>query len=185
MQKRANLRLPPEINRTLYIRNLPYKITGEEMYDIFGKYGAIRQIRVGNTPDTRGKWKRIEFISSLISVYLGTAFVVYEDIFDAKNACDHLSGFNVCNRYLVVLYYQANKAFDKINLDKEKEKLAKTQAKFGLNTWLICTMCEVFYCCCCCIWNISKKTIWWKKKKTFLFHACVLQRCKYWSVSFI
>ena len=25
----------------------------------------------------------------------GTAFVVYEDIFDAKNACDHLSGFNV------------------------------------------------------------------------------------------
>ena len=45
------------------------------MYDIFGKYGAIRQIRVGNTPETRG-----------------TAFVVYEDIFDAKNACDHLSG---------------------------------------------------------------------------------------------
>jgi len=28
---------------------------------------------------------------------------VYEDIFDAKNACDHLSGFNVQNRYLVVL----------------------------------------------------------------------------------
>ena len=46
----------------------------------------------GNTPDTKG-----------------TAFVVYEDIFDAKNACDHLSGFNVCNRYLVVLYYQATK----------------------------------------------------------------------------
>jgi pre-mRNA branch site protein p14 len=55
MQKRANLRLPPEINRVLYVRNLPYKISGEEMYDIFGKYGAIRQIRVGNTPDTRGK----------------------------------------------------------------------------------------------------------------------------------
>ena len=54
MQKRANLRLPPEINRVLYVRNLPYKITAEEMYDIFGKYGAIRQIRVGNTPDTRG-----------------------------------------------------------------------------------------------------------------------------------
>jgi len=45
-----------------------------------------------------------------------------------------LSGFNVCNRYLVVLYYQATKAFDKINLDKEKDKLAKTQAKYGLNT---------------------------------------------------
>ena len=48
--------------------------------------------RSGNTLETRG-----------------TAFVVYEDIFDAKNACDHLSGLNVCNRYLVVLYYQSTK----------------------------------------------------------------------------
>ena len=40
------VRLPPEVNRILYIKNLPYKITAEEMYDIFGKYGAIRQIRM-------------------------------------------------------------------------------------------------------------------------------------------
>ena len=86
-RQRTNVRLPPEVNRVLYVRNLPYKITAEEMYDIFGKYGAIRQIRVGNTPETRG-----------------TAFVVYEDIFDAKNACDHLSGFNVCNRYVHRVY---------------------------------------------------------------------------------
>ena len=37
--------------------------------------------------------------------------MAYEDIFDAKNACDHLSGFNVCNRYLVVLYYQPTKVW--------------------------------------------------------------------------
>lgn len=115
-QRRQNVRLPPEVNRVLYIRNLPYKITAEEMYDIFGKYGAIRQIRVGNTPETKG-----------------TAFVVYEDIFDAKNACDHLSGFNVCNRYLVVLYYQANKAFKRVDVDKKREELDKVKTKFGLN----------------------------------------------------
>jgi len=40
------VRLPPEVNRILYVKNLPYKITAEDMYDIFGKYGAIRQIRV-------------------------------------------------------------------------------------------------------------------------------------------
>ncbi|XP_023341334.1 splicing factor 3B subunit 6 [Eurytemora carolleeae] len=114
---RANVRLPPEVNRVLYVRNLPYKITAEEMYDIFGKYGAIRQIRVGNTTETRG-----------------TAFVIYEDIFDAKNACDHLSGFNVCNRYLVVLYYQANKAFEKLNTAKKEDDLQKMKEKYDLKT---------------------------------------------------
>ena len=103
--RRGNARLPPEVNRFLFVRNLPFKITAEEMYDIFGKYGAIRQIRLGDKQDTRG-----------------TAFVVYEDIYDAKSAVDHLSGFNVCGRYLVVLYYQqqrAQKNFD--NAAKRKE----------------------------------------------------------------
>uniref|UniRef100_A0A1B0CPZ4 Splicing factor 3B subunit 6 n=2 Tax=Phlebotominae TaxID=7198 RepID=A0A1B0CPZ4_LUTLO len=117
MQKRNNVRLPPEVNRVLYIRNLPYKITSDEMYDIFGKYGAIRQIRVGNTPETRG-----------------TAFVVFEDIFDAKNACDHLSGFNVCNRYLVVLYYQSTKAFKRVDVDKKQEELEKMKTKYNIST---------------------------------------------------
>lgn len=31
----------------------------------------------------------------------GTAFVVYEDVIDAKQACDKLNGFNFQNRYLV------------------------------------------------------------------------------------
>ncbi|GFO25099.1 splicing factor 3b subunit 6-like protein [Plakobranchus ocellatus] len=87
------------------------------MYDIFGKYGAIRQIRVGNTPETKG-----------------TAFVVYEDIFDAKNACDHLSGFNVCNRYLVVLYYQSLRAFKKTDTEKKKQELDQMKSKYGLAT---------------------------------------------------
>lgn len=115
--RRQGVRLPPEVNRILYVRNLPYKITAEEMYDIFGKYGGIRQIRVGNTAETKG-----------------TAYVVYEDIFDAKNACDHLSGFNVCGRYLVVLYYQANRAFKKIDQDKKQAELDKMKAKYGLST---------------------------------------------------
>ena len=37
-----------------------------------------QQVRLGSAKETRG-----------------TAFVVYEDIYDAKNAVDHLSGFNV------------------------------------------------------------------------------------------
>ena len=75
------------------------------MYDIFGKYGALRQIRLGTAVDTRG-----------------TAFVVYEDIFDAKNAVDHLSGFNVCGRYLVVLYFAAARMQQKLDLQKKKKR---------------------------------------------------------------
>merc|ERR1712113_885687 len=85
---RRNVRLPPEVNRILYVRNLPYKITADEMYDIFGKFGSIRQIRKGNTQETKG-----------------TAFVVYDDVYDAKVAMDALSGFNVDGRYLVLLYF--------------------------------------------------------------------------------
>lgn len=48
-------------HRVLYVRNLPFNISSEEMYDIFGKYGALRQVRVGDSKETRG-----------------TAFVVYE-----------------------------------------------------------------------------------------------------------
>lgn len=60
--------------------------------------------------------------------------MVYEDIFDAKNACDHLSGFNVCNRYLVVLYYQSNKAFKGQDVEKKAEELAALKKKYGLAT---------------------------------------------------
>merc|ERR1711964_740099 len=103
---RRNQRLPPEVNRILYVRNLPYKISADELYDIFGKYGSIRQIRRGNGPETRG-----------------TAFVVYDDIYDAKNAMDHLSGFNVANRYLVLLYYNANMFQQRQDLHKKREEL--------------------------------------------------------------
>ncbi|XP_021819000.1 splicing factor 3B subunit 6-like protein [Prunus avium] len=115
--RKGNTRLPPEVNRVLYVRNLPFNISSEEMYDIFGKYGAIRQIRIGTNKDTRG-----------------TAFVVYEDIYDAKTAVDHLSGFNVANRYLIVLYYQQAKMGKKLDQMKKEEEIAKMQEKYGVST---------------------------------------------------
>merc|ERR1711871_1282103 len=115
-QNRRNAKLPPEVNRILYVRNLPYKITADEMYDIFGKYGAIRQIRIGDAQDTRG-----------------TAYVVYEDIFDAKNACEHLSGFNVCGRYLVVLYHQSSRMNRGLDAAKKQEELDALKRTYGVN----------------------------------------------------
>ncbi|CAE8708775.1 unnamed protein product, partial [Polarella glacialis] len=110
-----NVRLPPEVNRILYVRNLPYKISADELYDIFGKYGSIRQIRRGSGPETKG-----------------TAFVVYDDIYDAKNAMDHLSGFNVAGRYLVLLFYNPTKMQSKVDARSKREDIDKLKRKYGV-----------------------------------------------------
>lgn len=64
------------------------------------------QIRVGAGNEQRGK-----------------AFVVYEDIYDAKSALEHLNGFNVCGRYLVVLYYQPEKQQRRMDLEKQRKEV--------------------------------------------------------------
>ncbi|KAJ1798795.1 Splicing factor 3B subunit 6 [Coemansia sp. RSA 2399] len=113
-QKNRTAQLPSNVNRILLVKNLAFKITSEEMYDLFGKYGAIRQIRLGDVQKTRG-----------------TAFVVYEDIYDAKEACDHLQGFNVMGRYLVVLYFQANHRSKITDLSKEEERVENLRKRYN------------------------------------------------------
>jgi RNA recognition motif. (a.k.a. RRM, RBD, or RNP domain) len=61
----SQAKLPPGANRILFVKNLNYQITGEDLYDLFGRYGSIRQIRIGNEPKTKG-----------------TAFVVFDDVMD-------------------------------------------------------------------------------------------------------
>lgn len=98
-------RLPPEVNRILYVRNLPFKISPKDLYDIFGKYGSIRQIRKGTTAETKG-----------------TAFVIYDDIYDAKEALQKLNGFQVSGRYLILQYYQPQKAAERQAQIAEQKK---------------------------------------------------------------
>ncbi|KAL0257753.1 hypothetical protein SLS55_006916 [Diplodia seriata] len=107
-------KLAPEVNRALFVKNLSYNVSPEELFDLFGKFGPVRYVAASIPTDvTRGS-------SPLTSTYSqirqgianntkGTAFVVYEDVMDAKQACDKLNGFNFQNRYLVVLYHQPEK----------------------------------------------------------------------------
>ena len=87
------------------------------MYEIFGRYGSIRQIRLGNV-DQKTK---------------GTAFVIYDELDAAKSAMAALSGFNVGGRYLIVLYYQPAKMLEQMNLEKEKAELADLRKQYGLD----------------------------------------------------
>ena len=105
-----------EVNRVLYVRNLPYDITDEDMYGIFGRYGAIRQVRMGDTQQTKG-----------------TAYVIYEDIYDARNAQGQLSGYNLKNRYLVVNYHQEKNLRTKLSVEEQEEELRRMQEAAGVD----------------------------------------------------
>jgi pre-mRNA branch site protein p14 len=59
--------------------------------------------------------------------------VVYEDIYDAKNAVDHLSGFNVANRYLIVLYYNPNRVSKKADQRAKAAEIKMLQEKHGVD----------------------------------------------------
>lgn len=63
----------------------------------------------------------------------GTAYVVYEDIFDAKRAQEGLSGFNVQNRYLIVLYWNQKRQQQHLSMKDEEAKLRRVQHQHGVD----------------------------------------------------
>ncbi|KAJ5344951.1 Nucleotide-binding alpha-beta plait [Penicillium brevicompactum] len=100
----------------LLILSRSYNVTAEQLFDLFGKFGPIRQIRQGIANNSKG-----------------TAFVVYEDVHDAKQACDKLNGFNFQNRYLVVLYHQPEKMVrTKEDLSERQENLERLKQQHGI-----------------------------------------------------
>ena len=60
--------------------------------------------------------------------------MVYEDVMDAKSACDKLNGFNFQNRYLVVLYHQPDKLkAQQADLAERQENLEKLKQEHGID----------------------------------------------------
>lgn len=106
------------LSRALFVKNLSYNVSTEDLFDLFGKFGPIRQIRQGIATNTKG-----------------TAFVVYEDVMDAKAACDKLNGFNFQNRYLVVLYHQQERSLkaQQASLEARQEELEKLKRENGID----------------------------------------------------
>lgn len=73
----------------IFVKNLPFKITGEDLYDIFTRYGSVVQIRLGTAKEKKG-----------------TAFIVYKSIVEAKKAVEELNGFNVAGKYLICYFFK-------------------------------------------------------------------------------
>ena len=47
-------RVAPEANRILFVKNLSYNIDTPALFDLFAKFGPIRQIRAGTANATKG-----------------------------------------------------------------------------------------------------------------------------------
>lgn len=73
----------------IFVKNLPTKLTNEELYDIFWKYGEIIQIRKGVSKEKRG-----------------SAYVVYNSIENAEKAHKELNGFNVLGKYIICQFFK-------------------------------------------------------------------------------
>ena len=59
--------------------------------------------------------------------------MVFEDIFDAKRAQEGLSGFNVQNRYLIVLYWNQKRQQQHLSTKAEEAQLKEMQEKHGVD----------------------------------------------------
>lgn len=103
-----NLRLvSPHMDRRTSSANVPcsFNVSAEELFDLFGKFGPVRYVTsvAMLSPAIRVQIADLcsQIRQGIASNTKGTAFVVYEDVMDAKQACDKLNGFNFQNRYLV------------------------------------------------------------------------------------
>ncbi|KAI9638707.1 uncharacterized protein MKK02DRAFT_41729 [Dioszegia hungarica] len=107
--------------RALFIKNLNFNITGADIYDLFGKYGPIRQVRLGTDSTLKTK---------------GTAYVVYESPDDAREAMTHLNGFHLMERYIVVLFHHPSKqqasAMAKSEIRAREIALAAEKQRLGI-----------------------------------------------------
>ena len=117
-----------------------YNVTPEELFELFGKFGAIRYVisffRLLVFPFSSGQHltHHSQVRQGIANNTKGTAFVVYEDVMDAKQACDKLNGFNFQNRYLVVLYHQPDKMVkSREDLEARKENLARIKKQHGID----------------------------------------------------
>ncbi|ODQ77908.1 hypothetical protein BABINDRAFT_9882 [Babjeviella inositovora NRRL Y-12698] len=98
------------------VKNLPYETTLSELYGMFGVYGAIIQVRKGNTPSTRG-----------------TCLVVYNSLKAAKAANDRLQGVNFKGRYVTTLMYGVDRTKLKAEeLETRKDILGKLKDQYGI-----------------------------------------------------
>lgn len=88
------------------VKNIPYNASTSLLYDVFGKFGPIHQLRISDG-----------------LVPKGTCYVVYATLDAARQAAKELNGVNFHSRYLVAHLYTVDAEILRGELLKLKEQL--------------------------------------------------------------
>lgn len=88
----GKISIPSGQNPILYVRNLPYSASSDQLVALFEKFGPLRQIRMGTARDTKG-----------------TAYIIYSKPSDARSASQKMNGYGLEGRHLVVGFWQPDK----------------------------------------------------------------------------
>lgn len=91
------------------VKNLPFNTSTDTLYELFGKYGNINQLRVPDSSQDRS--------------ILGSCIIIYNNLTNAQRAASELNGINFGGRYLVSSLY----AVDPAKLMDEDYTVRKTQ----------------------------------------------------------
>ncbi|KAG2736025.1 hypothetical protein G9P44_000115 [Scheffersomyces stipitis] len=103
------------------VKNLPYHTSTSTLYELFGQYGTISQLRV---PDEN-------FSDSKAN--LGTCFIVYNNLSSAQLAASRLNGVNLEGRYLVATHYSVDSTkIDAEDMIVRKEELSRLKQVYGI-----------------------------------------------------
>ena len=100
------------------VKNLPYGTSDKDLFDLFGAYGAVHQIRAA-IPNSNAPQ--------------GTCFVVYQKLLDAQLAAKRINGINYQGRYLTASMYQVDKTvLEEENFAVRAKNLQNLKDEYGI-----------------------------------------------------
>ncbi|EER33309.1 conserved hypothetical protein [Candida tropicalis MYA-3404] len=98
----------------VHVKNYPFGTSNLELFEFFGKYGNIHQIRTNSSQP-------------------GTCFIIYKNLINAQRAAQELNGVNFNGRYIITSMYQIDKS--KINqqeMELRQEQLNELKQKYSI-----------------------------------------------------
>ncbi|KAJ1928866.1 hypothetical protein IWQ60_001662 [Tieghemiomyces parasiticus] len=111
----ADERPAPVEERGIYVKNLPWKTSWDEVALLFSEFGQVLRLNLPRAPNDKGRGEGLRM--------LGHAFVNMQKE-DAFRAVDKLNGFNFKGR---TLHVSLTRSLPKVSTDRVDHRTLKTR----------------------------------------------------------